>query len=318
VPRAAAWLDRRTPRVHHRAARAASPVPKGNSIRADRPSTTAALVALCRAAATEGITSVPGFSDPIASLLLPEPFAAASRLLARAVHGRPGVARLLRAASLGASDLLAIRSATIDEALRATSGPPQLVILGAGLDGRPYRLRGLDATTVFEVDHPATQAWKRARVEALRSTAREIRFVPIDFAAGDLGASLAAAGHRADAPTFWIWEGVVMYLRPDEARAVLAQIAARSAPGSRIAATYLAERLGWYALGWLVRAVGEPFRSVLDPAGMARLLGEAGFRVLVDLDGVEQAARIGARPIVPALLRSERVVVAEKPREEGA
>ena len=98
------------------------------------------------------------------------------------------------------------------------AGAPQVVILGAGLDGRAWRMPELRDVTVFEVDHPDSQREKAARAAALLRVAREVRFVPVDFTRDRLDEPLAAAGHDPARPTTWIWEGVVMYLTTAESR----------------------------------------------------------------------------------------------------
>ena len=106
-----------------------------------------------------------------------------------------------------------------------------MVLLGAGLDARAWRLQELAGTTVFEADHPDSQAEKRSRLGSLPATADQVRFVPVDLSRDDLGAALGSAGHRADLPTFWIWEGVVVYLTTEQVRATLAAVGALSVPG---------------------------------------------------------------------------------------
>src|SRR4051812_10252637 len=125
-----------------------------------RPSQTASMVAFFRALADIGITSATGFHDPVARHLLPMPWSQLFALAKRGAERRP-----LHPALVGAqqgSDLLALRTLAIDAHFREalSLGARQLVILGAGLDGRAYRLRELADVRVFEVDHPATQAWK--------------------------------------------------------------------------------------------------------------------------------------------------------------
>jgi methyltransferase (TIGR00027 family) len=89
----------------------------------------------------------------------------------------------------------------------------QLVILGAGLDTRAYRLPAELATTrVFEVDFPATARWKRALLERARTKLDHVRYVEIDFTKETLAARLPAAGFDPTKPTLFLWEGVTMYL----------------------------------------------------------------------------------------------------------
>ena len=121
--------------------------------------------------------------------------------------------------------MMVARTVAIDDAVRAATAP-QVVILGAGLDGRAWRMPELRDVTVFEVDHPDSQRVKRARVSALEPVARDIRFVPVDFTRDRLDDALAAAGHDATRATTWIWEGVVMYLELSDIDATLSVIAA--------------------------------------------------------------------------------------------
>ncbi len=280
-------------------------------MQADRPSTTAAMVAFFRAIADEGATSVRGFADPVAAKLLPPPWSGMLALWERTTVGRAWLGRFAWLASGGGIDFLPLRTRAIDEALRAGVAE-QVVILGAGLDGRAWRLPELASSTVFEVDHPATQAYKRAQAAGLAPTARAVRFVAVDFERDALGPALEAAGHRRDARTFWIWEGVIMYLAPEAMRSTLDVVAARSAPGSRIAATYMPPSVFGRALGWFVRAVREPLRGVITPAAIAEAFTRAGFRVLDDSDAREWMARWADLAAVRHVFGAERLIVAER------
>jgi methyltransferase (TIGR00027 family) len=192
----------------------------------------------------------------------------------------------------GTAAVLVTRTVAIDEAVREV-GNPQLVILGAGLDGRAWRLSELASTAVFEVDHPASQADKRDRVGDLTPVAKSVTFVPVNFGQDDLGAALAAAGHRAAEPTTWIWEGVLPYLTQPQVDATLAVVAARSAPGSRLIATYPTPNrlaaLGRKAMRVYSRVAGgadplehEPHLSAWTPEAMHALLTANGFIVTSD------------------------------------
>ena len=127
------------------------------------------------------------------------------------------------------AELMVPRTLAIDEAI--TSDPPaQLVILGAGLDGRAWRLPGLSPTVVFEVDHPASQTDKRQRVGDRAPLARQLHFVAVDFTRDRLGDRLVAAGFGRELPTTWVWEGVVPYLTRREVSATVAAIDSASRP----------------------------------------------------------------------------------------
>jgi methyltransferase (TIGR00027 family) len=114
---------------------------------------------------------------------------------------------------------------TAEEA--ASRGIGQYVILGAGLDSFACRRGGQRARLrIFEVDHPATQAWKRQRLAALGlPSPPDLAFVPADLERQPLRDALAAAGFDASAPAVFSWLGVTMYLRPEAIRATLATVA---------------------------------------------------------------------------------------------
>jgi methyltransferase (TIGR00027 family) len=115
----------------------------------------------------------------------------------------------------------------------------QYVILGAGLDSFAWRRPdALNRLTVYEVDHPATQAWKqqRAEVVALPHSERHV-FVPIDFETQTLPDGLQAASFDWEAPTLFTWLGVVPYLTADAITATLETIVT-AGPGSHVVLTY--------------------------------------------------------------------------------
>jgi methyltransferase (TIGR00027 family) len=163
-------------------------------------------------------------------------------------------------------------------------GAEQVVILGAGLDSRAYRLPGLERCLVFEVDHPGTQAWKRERVAAaLGAVPNHVRFVPVDFAREQVADRLAANGYVTEKPTCVLWEGVMMYLPSravDETFSFLARTprlalgfdyilsAAFTDPqpfhGAREGMAYVARR-------------GESYQSGLNDALLGEYLRERGF-----------------------------------------
>ena len=180
----------------------------------------------------------------------------------------------------------------------------QVVILGAGLDGRAWRMPELADATVFEVDHPDTQRDKRTRAASLRPFARDVRFVSVDFTKDSLADALAAAGHDPSVPTTWIWEGVVMYLTRKEIEATMKVVAARSAPSSTLAIVYVARSPLYWLVGFLVRRLGEPFRSAFTAAQMASLLEPFGFDVVLDEDVPTAAKR--STPAVQAAVRPMR------------
>lgn len=250
-------------------------------MKAGKPSSTAHFVALGRAVADAGLSHVPDFQDPTARIFLNErgkrSLAKLERQMREGKHG-PGYksARMM-------ADIMALRTAAIDKAVQdaITNGAKQLVILGAGYDGRAWRMSELRGVRVFEVDHPATQDDKRAHITQLPAAIGNVNFVSIDFAKESLDTVLGRAGHDRSSPTCWIWEGVVMYLTREVMRSTLAGIAGRSAPGSTLIVNYHNADRGLFArlMFWLI---GEPQISFWSSDEMALDLSSAGFAVRED------------------------------------
>lgn len=260
-------------------------------MKAGRASKTAVMV--CQGRAYAHATGCPRFSDPTALLLLPKEAADDVRA---AIENRPlrGFRRRFTRTHLTRNGMVqAARSVAIDDAMRSVS-TRQLVILGAGLDGRAWRMPELSNVTVFEVDHPDTQRAKREALGELQSTAKDVRFTAVDFTCDDLDERLASAGHDSAAPTTWVWEGVVMYLTPDQVAGTLKVIQSRSAAGSRVIIVYHRPALVLKLVNLFVARLGEPFRSTYTPEAMRALLGEHGFRVTQDQSAAEVGASLSA------------------------
>jgi methyltransferase (TIGR00027 family) len=171
----------------------------------------------------------------------------------------------------------------------------QVVVVGAGLD--TTALRGIeDAEDVrfFEVDHPATQAWKRRRLaEEELEMPDTLVFAPVDFERQNLAAGLAAAGFAGSEPAFFIWLGVVPYLTEAAIDATLGFIA--SVPAAEVVFDYanppsqldrkLRDRHAKRAAR--VAALGEPWLSYFDSAALAKKLGALGAVEVEDLGPLE-------------------------------
>jgi methyltransferase (TIGR00027 family) len=255
-----------------------------------RPSRTAHLVAFGRAMADAGLSHVPNFHDPTARVFLD---AKGKRSLAdveRAMRAGKRGMRIEMARTL--ADTMALRTAAIDAAVRdaIAAGATQLVILGAGYDGRAWRLPELAGVKVFEVDHPATQGDKRARAAELPPPVGSVTFVPVNFEQDALDVALDRAGHDRSSPTCWIWEGVVMYLTREAMRATLAAIAGRSAPASSLIVNYHSAHSGLVAR-LMFRLIGEPQISMWTKEEMAADLRSVGFVVRDDSGMAEWNAR---------------------------
>ncbi len=166
------------------------------------------------------LPAVPGYSDPVAEQLLPEKW---KRRVAKVRDRLPSLPFPFWYRGMGIFNQF--RTVVLDEAVSSALPYEQLVILGAGFDGRAWRLPGLENTTVFELDHPATQSLKKQHAAGQRLRAREIHFVGIDFTIDHLPVQLDEAGFKRNAMTFWLWEGVTMYLQPEAVAATLSSIA---------------------------------------------------------------------------------------------
>lgn len=274
-------------------------------------SKTAVLVCMGRAAAHER-TIAPKFCDPTALTLLP---AEARARVERYRRGgaQDGFRDRMEYEYIKAQETVMVGgTVAIDEAIRGRGPVRQLVILGAGLDGRAWRMSELADAVVFEVDHPSTQREKRERSAALTKHAREIRFVPVDFTRDSLDDALEKAGHDRAVATTWVWEGVIPYLTRAEVEATLDVIARRSSRGSRVVLAYQRRALSRWLVGWIVSRLGEPFRSTFTPREMGALVERRGFVVRSDDDMVvlDAAAGIDASRL-GFWVRAGRIMVAD-------
>src|SRR5437867_9656572 len=190
----------------------------------DRPSATAHRVAL-RRAAHQLLDRPLVLEDPIALRIIGAEARAALEADPSRFEDSP-IAPYLRAS-------FAVRSRLAEDSLAEATqrGVRQYVVLGAGLDTFAYRNPHLSGSLrVFEVDHPATQAWKRSRlVEGGIAVPPNLTFVPIDFETVRLPTALAVAGFRDDQPSWFAWLGVTMYLTRPAFDQTLRFIAARPA-----------------------------------------------------------------------------------------
>ena len=245
----------------------------------ERPSQTALTAAAARAAHLIVDNAPTIFADPLAATLLGEQ---ADVLIG--YHRAHGTHLVL----VGARAQATCRSRFTEDALAASlaRGITQYVILGAGLDSFAYRSAApAGQIRVFEVDHPATQEWKRARLSAAGIPVPDsVRFVPLDFESGSLAQSLGDGGFEPSRPALISWLGVTMYLTEGAIGQTLAEIS-RFAAGTELITDYLLppglrDETG-RAYAELVMPVtaerGEPWRSSFAPGDMSTLLDRHGF-----------------------------------------
>ncbi len=257
-----------------------------------QPSRTALRVALRRAAHQLHDAQPLVFADPLAVRILGLAFATE---LART----PAADRKPFSAALRARMVVRARFAedVLAEGVRE-QGVRQCIVLGAGLDTFAYR-NPWPQLRVFEVDHPATQAWK---LEMLRNAGiavpENVRHVPVDFERQSLARELATAGFDPEVVTATAWLGVAPYLT-SEAFAATLSVLGKFAPRSSVVFDYgvarellsPVEQLMVDSLGSRVAQAGEPFRLTLRPEDLRRALAEAGLALREDLGRAELNAR---------------------------
>jgi methyltransferase (TIGR00027 family) len=229
------------------------------------------------------------FSDPFASRILDDETRARLDQTAADASLRP--MRLF----------IAARSRFSEDSLEAcvARGVRQVVVLGAGLDTfslrNPYADLGV---RVFEVDYPATQQWKRERLnEAGLAIPGLLTFAPVDFERQSLADGLKAAGFRSDRPAFFQWLGVVPYLTREAVSATLHFIV--GVPESEVVFDYAEpfenypadRRAHVMAVAERAASLGEPWLSLFDPAELSAMLYNKGFGAVEDLGLAEIADR---------------------------
>jgi methyltransferase (TIGR00027 family) len=273
-------------------------------------------------AAAHGRIAPDRFADPYAMTLLREDERVAVQWVRDGTEPKELRERIGYGMVGACAEVAVPRTVAIDDAVRARP-VPQVVILGAGLDDRAWRIRELIDVDVFEVDHPASQRDKQSRIGDLPPRARSVRFVPVDFGRDRLDSALASAGHRADGATTWIWEGVVPYLRRAEVARTVEAVSALSAPGSRLVVNYQSPALSATLGQWMVRALAalarqrslwadEPRRSAWTAPAMAKLLATYGFHVTRDEDLLAFAQALPMEVRVSRSLKAARLAVADR------
>jgi methyltransferase (TIGR00027 family) len=236
------------------------------------------------------------FADPLADAFLRPSW----RLLA-AASGVPG----LRQAALSLYDQVGgrgprpsaiVRTKMIDDALdELLADRDQCVLLGAGYDTRAHRLASLFGRPVFEVDHPATQAAKRAVVERLSAGDENVIYVPVDFERDDLADALSGAGFVPGRASVFVWEGVMQYLTAGAVGSTLDVVRALAGGDGALIATYVDRRALSQpspfseARRWLqaVARVGEPWIFGLLPEEAPSFFAGHGFVLLSDLSTLD-------------------------------
>jgi methyltransferase (TIGR00027 family) len=219
------------------------------------------------------------FVDPLAVGLIPE--AATEAIHADAALIQSSRYQLLRS-------IFVVRARYAEDCLAdaVRGGVTQYVILGAGLDTLAYRQPGYaESLQIFEVDHPATQAWKRSCLAARGITIpRNLRYVAVDFEHDNLAQRLAESGFDTGRSAFFSWLGVVQYLDGVAIEATLRYIAGLPR-GSAITLSFAVPRdlLEGEDLALAEESIkrglslGEPWLSLYRPSELRALAERAGF-----------------------------------------
>lgn len=240
------------------------------------------------------------FEDPLARAFLTWPLSLVAGL--SEVPGfRNLVPRFIDRRWPGVRTSVVARTRLIDDAIAAALGESidQFVVLGAGFDSRAFRLPGLRAITVFEVDHPDTQAAKLCALRrVLPALPEHVRFVASDFTQRDMESKMAAAGYRESAHTFILWEGVTNYLTEEDIDTTL-RWCSGAAPDSLLLFTYVHSELfarptafiGTKRLFASLKKVGEQLTFGIDPSELPRFLSRRGLSLESDVGAAEYRER---------------------------
>jgi methyltransferase (TIGR00027 family) len=259
----------------------------------DKASLTAQGAALHRAA-HQLLDHPPIFPDPLALRII-------GREAEKALRG--GAPRHILPGAAGLRAFLAVRSRFTEDCLveAMAGGIGQYVLLGAGLDTFAYRGAYDPARLrIFEVDHPATQEWKRRRLrDADIALPRSVFYVPVDFERETVGEGLVRAGFDFAAPAFFAWLGVVYYLTRETVIETLRFVAQRTGASSEIVFDYPqaadttspAQRRAMQMVAARVSSVGEPFRTAFKPEEIKGTLLNLGFSRIEDMDAAALNAR---------------------------
>jgi methyltransferase (TIGR00027 family) len=249
-------------------------------MRAGEPSITA-LAAAGHRAAHQVLEQGRIFRDPLALRILGEDGARA----VESAEARPSSRRM--------RIFIAARTRFAEDSLAAAvqRGVTQLVVLGAGLDTYAYRSPWGERLRIFEVDHPATQAWKRERLgEASIAIPEWLTFVPVDFERETLAQGFAKTGFDARQPAFFTWLGVAPYLTVEAVWSTLRYIASL-ASGAQVVFDYAnpPESLDEEARAWhleraaRVAGIGEAWVTYFETAELREKLLALGFGEIDDL-----------------------------------
>jgi methyltransferase (TIGR00027 family) len=271
---------------------------------------TAIGAAICRLAEQYEPAQTRLFNDQVIEAIVPWPIKAAMRFSGV----RNFFLRKTEQIAEGTYGALVCRVRYDDDLIAAamSEGIDQLVILGAGLDTRAYRLPRSDSMRIFEVDLPKEQNDKKAKLaKYLGGLPRNVTFVPIDFNTQTLESVFAGTSFDSSKRAVFIWEGGTQYITEDAVRRTLAFVG-KSAPGSTIAFTYVLKSIidgnsdvpGARRLMTEVAKQGAPWIFGLDPLSIGEFLTPFNLALKADV-GSADYQELYLKPINRKLAVSE-------------
>jgi methyltransferase (TIGR00027 family) len=229
------------------------------------------------------------FDDPVVVALLNKP----SRFVLRSAIFRKILLMMYSGVAPGVYGLQICRTRYIDETLKAalSDGIGQVVILGAGLDTRAYRIPGIDRLLVIEADLPNIQKIKKQRIQQwLGHLPDHVRYVPADFNVQPLADALSAGGLDLAKPVLFILEGLTQYIS-HKAIDLIFDFISRTAPGSRVVFTYVPKRVidktsstaGASTLTMFMEANNSPWVFGIDPSDTAEFVKPYHLELIEDV-----------------------------------
>jgi methyltransferase (TIGR00027 family) len=256
------------------------------------------------------------FHDPLVKDLVGAPI----RVLMQLASMRHVTIQQMDAITPGIYGVQISRTRFIDDAVQdvLSRGIRQVVILGAGLDTRPYRLAGMERVKVFEVDLPSVQEAKKKKLHKCFGHLPEyVTFLPIDFDTQSLQAVFTGTAFDPASPAVFVWEGVTQYLSEQAVRQTLAFVGT-SAPGSILVFTYVLKSLierrsgipGADTMMDRVAKQGSPWLFGLEPESLASLLEPFHLRLLTDVGSADYQANY-FKPLKRELVVSEMERIAQ-------
>ena len=269
--------------------------------------------------ATEAFVPAPQrlFEDKIVMDFLPRPV----QFLLRRSAIRAVFLSLLEASAPGIRGAMLCRTRRIDDAVRNAihQGLPALVILGAGLDTRPYRFTESADVNIVEIDLPSVQEFKKTcLLRKFGALPSHVRFVPSDLNTEQLDTALETGRLNPSKPAIFLWEGVSQYLQPNAVDSVLASISKRP-KGTVLVFTYVLQEVitGIYcfdrseAFRKSASRRPEPWHFGVDPRQLRAFLAARGLSLRHDF-GAEEHQTDYLRPVGRKLEVSEieRVAIA--------